>query len=183
MVINCLCKRVILRDLFNTNRFRDLKIEELLIGSSQIDYLTFGAGCPRQEYLCFFKEKINFRACRRHITKLSSVDLIKINEKNEVKKVGSITYEGVEDEGKIFGLCACICYGYVGNNLFFVAVTGGDKGSILLYHYNLETGVFCEVVEARVPHGKESPRELHLLDGEVYYTGEQGRLMKISLEG
>ena len=76
---------------------------------------------------------------------------------------------------------ALSCYGYFKRHVLWVGLSMGENGVAQVYDYNLETGEFEELVQKRRKHYEKHPLMLHQFGKIFYYTGNFGRVMKLSL--
>ena len=84
-----------------------------------------------------------------------------------------------------FGLTwrwALECLGYAGSHILWISLSKNRDGRVLVYDYDTETEELKEL-DMRVGHQEDEPTKLHLVDGEFYYTGKKGQLMKLSFCG
>ena len=73
---------------------------------------------------------------------------------------------------------------YLGKHLLWVALSDKD-GDVRVFDFNTESGCLRELVEVKVKHQKSRPRKVHHLGdlwGNFYYTGEEGKIMRLSLK-
>ena len=82
------------------------------------------------------------------------------------------------------GNSAISCVGYFQNNLVFVGLSPSfiREGFAQLYAYNTENEELEELEEARVSHGEVRPSRMVKLGSSFYYTGEKGKVMKLTVK-
>ena len=73
------------------------------------------------------------------------------------------------------------CYGYVGAHILWIGLSGNENGVAQVYDYDTESGLFRELEEKRVGHQEEDPTKIHRLGDKFYYTGEEGKIMRLIL--
>ena len=134
--------------------------------------------CPKRQLQCYFISEFCWEG--GHLSRFSVVKLFDISDKNRSKAyevIGSVRY----DNSSIFDLIFAHCFGYFGDHLLFMVVSGGEGGYALLFDFNTKTGELREVEAARCLNGEVDVQRLHPIDTDLYYTGKLGRVMKLKL--
>ena len=135
--------------------------------------------CPSEKYRCSFTSKFSWDN-GNYLSRLIEVKLFDISEgcsSEEQTKIASVSYENES----IIDIVVTQCYGYFGDHLLFMALSGGGRGVGLLFDFNTKTGQFREVEEARCLNGEQDVETVHYIGGGVYYTGKLGKVIKIGL--
>ena len=70
---------------------------------------------------------------------------------------------------------------YIDRHILSVGLSGRENRRVLLYDYNTETSELQEVQDIKETHHEFPPFKLHLLGKSLYYIGQNGRLMCVSL--
>ena len=70
--------------------------------------------------------------------------------------------------------------GYVGRHIMWVGLSW-KSGSVQVLDYDTETGGFNEIEDKRVSHEEFSPFKLRRLGDQLYYIGENGKLMRLGV--
>ena len=71
--------------------------------------------------------------------------------------------------------------GNVGRFIIWVGLSGLENGVAQLYVYDTETGEFKELEGKRVSHRELYPAKIHLLGTRFYFTGWNGKVMRLKL--
>ena len=71
------------------------------------------------------------------------------------------------------------CYGSSKSTILWLTLSWKRNGIVYLYAYSKESGKLKELEEMRVVHQEYRTWKLLRLDGELYYTGELGKLMNL----
>ena len=74
------------------------------------------------------------------------------------------------------------CLGYVGTHILWVGLSHFHGGIAQIFDYDTESGQLRELEEKRVSHNEYCPFNIHRLGkgNELFYTGQCGRVMKLT---
>ena len=72
-------------------------------------------------------------------------------------------------------------FGYAKDHILWVGLSDDKNGIVQLYDFDTETGDLRELKEKRLSHQESYPLRLHHLNGKLYYSGQKGQLMCLSL--
>ena len=72
--------------------------------------------------------------------------------------------------------------GYLGSQILWVGVSRLGNGVAQLYVYDTGTGEFKELEGKRVYHREDGTARFHRLGAHLYYTGWNGKLMRLGLK-
>ena len=125
------------------------------------------AVCPKGEYILVeLGEKpykcsrvVVFRLTKKYIVKKATIDQYTLNIGFKM---------GLE------------CFKYAGSHILWVGLSTDYNGIAQLYDYDTETRELKEHKDKRVIHQEFYPSRLHRSGDEFYYTGNFGRIMKLS---
>ena len=73
-------------------------------------------------------------------------------------------------------------FGYVGGHALAIALSRKVNGMAKIFDYNTGTGEFRELEEKRLKHEEKEPTKLIRLGDQFYYSGEEGKVMKLSVK-
>ena len=75
------------------------------------------------------------------------------------------------------------CIGYAGSHILWLGLSRkwNQEGKSQVYDFDTQTRVFKELEERRVTHQENDPFRLHRLGDKFYYTGRNGKVMRISV--
>ena len=147
---------------------------------------TVLAVCPKNEYILVEEGEFGGSVfLNRRPPVYSRMVLLKIEGTNLVKKA-----ELCVRSNRIRGKSALRCCGYSGSHLVWVGLTSGFKwqwpeeskqeGIIQLFDYDTATGELKGLGKG-VSHQEVSPKGLHRVGDHYYYTGDKGKLMRLSI--
>ena len=125
------------------------------------------AVCPRNEYLCVEIEADRYSS-RILIFQLTVNSLIQ-------KACISTRRQGIKTKFALEWL------GYFGNDMFWVGLPYGDNAVAQVYDYDRGAQELKELEEMREVHQEDRPVKLIRLGDKLYYTGRNGRLMRLGV--
>ena len=73
------------------------------------------------------------------------------------------------------------CFGYVGSHILLVGVSKEAEGKAQVFDYDTLTEEFREVREKRILRTQSFPVKLERKGNHYYYTGSQGRIMRLTV--
>ena len=73
------------------------------------------------------------------------------------------------------------CLGYFGESLLFLGLAKGQLGDVVVMEFDLEAEELRPLVEKRTRHHELMPQAMIRVGGYYYYTGHQGKVMRLSL--
>ena len=81
---------------------------------------------------------------------------------------------------KIGAKYALEAFGYAGAHILWVGLSNAH-GIAQLFDYDTEAGYFRELKNKRLAHEEADPARLVRLQDIFYYTGDRGKLMKLTV--
>ena len=145
-----------------------------VVGQYQIQKLNERQEKPASLAICDKNEYILVEVEDYSITRRSRIFIFKV-KKDVLIKIASID-ESIHLVGH---KSALKCFSSLGNHILWVGLSG--KGFTQIYHYNSETEVLEELKDKRVRRFINEPLKLHIVEGEFYYLGSNGKLMRLSV--
>ena len=73
------------------------------------------------------------------------------------------------------------CAGCFGEHILWVALTEGLTKIAQVFHYDSETGAFKELEDQRIEHKEIWPYRIHRFGLNFYYTGDEGKVMRLRM--
>ena len=126
------------------------------------------AVCNKNQYVLLALQNSILRIC-------SKIVLLKIRGK-------SVTTEAIlnQTSQKIEYQNTLECFGYLGGHIIWVGLSDGS-GVAQVYDYDLEGGSLRELKGKREPHQEYRPVKMMRTGNAFFYTGRNGRVMRLTL--
>ena len=126
--------------------------------------------CPKHKYICVEVGRLT----GGHIC--SKMTILKLKNNLLTRKTTvNLNYTGIGYK------MALTCYGYHNGTVLFLGLSK-DEGYVQVYEYNFKEDRLRELYQHRIPHQEVGPVRIHKLRDDYYYTGKNGKIMKLTLK-